>query len=103
LEEFETSIKAGTQVAEDDIAFHLAILHATKNPLVIKIGKTMFQRFKSSISVSMKNIPQIALKDHKRIFEAFCGRDRSSEKLFSKVMSDGKGVYTENKQRRWVG
>ena len=77
LEEFEASIRSGTQVAEDDIAFHLAILHATKNPLVIKIGETIFQLFKSSISVSMKNIPQIALKDHKRIFEAFCGRDEA--------------------------
>jgi hypothetical protein len=28
---------------------------------------------------------------------------RNSEKPFSKVMRDGKGVYTENKQRRWVG
>jgi GntR family transcriptional repressor for pyruvate dehydrogenase complex len=75
LEKFEDSIKAGTQVAEDDIAFHLAILRTTRNPLVIKIGETIFQLFKSSISISMKNIPGIALKDHKRIFEAFCKKD----------------------------
>lgn len=75
LEKFEAAIKAGTQVAEDDIAFHLAILHATKNPLVIKIGETIFELFKPSISISMKNIPEIALRDHKRIFEAFCKKD----------------------------
>ena len=75
LERFESSIQAGTQVAEDDIAFHLEILHATRNPLVILIGETIFQLFKPSISISMKNIPDIALKDHKRIFEAFCKRD----------------------------
>lgn len=77
LEEFEASIKAGKQIAEDDIAFHLAILHATKNPLVIKIGETIFQLFKSSISISMKNIPEIALKDHRRILEAFCKKDEA--------------------------
>jgi GntR family transcriptional repressor for pyruvate dehydrogenase complex len=77
LEEFEVSIKAGKQVTEDDIAFHLAILHTTRNPLVIKIGETIFQLFKPSISISMKNISEIALKDHKRIFEAFCKKDEA--------------------------
>jgi len=50
-----------------------------RNPLVIKIGETIFQLFKTSISTSMKNIPEVALRDHKRIFEAFC--ERNEEKL----------------------
>lgn len=77
LEKFEAAIKAGEQVADDDIAFHLAILHTTRNPLVIRIGETIFQLFRSSISISMKNIPEIALRDHRRIFEAFCKKEEA--------------------------
>lgn len=75
FERFESSIQAGTQAAEEDISFHIEILHTTKNPLVILIGETIFQLFKPSISISMKSIPEIALKDHKRILEAFCKKD----------------------------
>jgi GntR family transcriptional repressor for pyruvate dehydrogenase complex len=77
LERFEASLRSGTAVAEEDIAFHLAILHATKNPLVIRIGETLFQLFKPSINISMKHIPERALRDHRRIFGAFCSRDES--------------------------
>jgi len=77
MERLESSVQAGTQVPEDDIAFHLAILQATKNPLVIRIGETIFQLFKPSISISMKNIPERAIKDHRRIFEAFYSKDEA--------------------------
>ena len=75
LERFERAIAKGTQTAEDDIAFHLAILRATRNPLVIRIGETIFQLFKPSISLSMRTIPKIALRDHRRIFQAFLKKD----------------------------
>jgi GntR family transcriptional regulator, transcriptional repressor for pyruvate dehydrogenase complex len=71
----QKSIEAGVPVAEDDLAFHFAILEATHNPFVERIGKTILQLFKSSISTSMRTIPEIALKDHKRIFEAFVRQD----------------------------
>ncbi len=75
MERLESSVQAASHIADEDIAFHLAILHATKNPLVIRIGETLFQLFKPSISVSMKNIPERAIQDHRRIFEAFCSGD----------------------------
>ena len=77
LEGLESSVQAGTQVAEEDIAFHLAILQATKNPLVIRIGETLFQLFKPSIAISMRHIPERAILDHRRVFEAFLSGDEA--------------------------
>jgi len=71
----ERAIDSGTPAAEDDIAFHLAILKATKNPLVIRIAETIFQLFKPSISVSMQHIAPRAVQDHRRIFDAFRSGD----------------------------
>jgi GntR family transcriptional repressor for pyruvate dehydrogenase complex len=75
MERLERAVASGTPAAEDDIAFHLAILKATKNPLVIRIGETIFQLFKPSISVSMQHIARRAVEDHRRIFEAFRSGD----------------------------
>lgn len=75
MERLERSVRSGTPGADDDIAFHLAILKATKNPLVIRIGETIFQLFKPSISVSMQHIARRAVQDHRRIFDAFRSGD----------------------------
>jgi GntR family transcriptional repressor for pyruvate dehydrogenase complex len=75
MERLERSVRSGTPAAEDDIAFHLAILKATKNPLVIRIGETIFQLFKPSISVSMQHIASRAIQDHRRIFDALRSGD----------------------------
>lgn len=72
LERLESAVRKGSQVADDDLAFHLAILQATRNPLVIRIGETIFQLFTPSISVSMRTIADRAVRDHRRIYEAFC-------------------------------
>jgi len=97
VDNFETVIKNGTQKAEDDLAFHSAILQSTYNPFVIKIGETILRLYKASISKSMKNIPEIALRDHKRIFEAFC--EKNEKKLRETVIEsfDGwkKSLYGE--------
>jgi GntR family transcriptional repressor for pyruvate dehydrogenase complex len=74
-ERLERSVESGRPAAECDIAFHLAILKATKNPLVIRIGETIFELFKPSISVSMRHIAHRAIQDHRRIFEAFRSGD----------------------------
>lgn len=75
MERLERSVESGRPAAECDIAFHLAILKATKNPLVIRIGETIFELFKPSISVSMRHIAHRAVQDHRRIFEAFRSGD----------------------------
>ena len=72
---FEEVIATGTQQADDDIAFHLAILRATHNPFVIRIGETILQLFKASIKRSMQEIPETALEDHRKILTAFTAKD----------------------------
>lgn len=56
MERLESAVRSGSQAAEDDIAFHLAILQTTKNPLAVRIGETIFQLFTPSISISMAHI-----------------------------------------------
>ncbi len=77
LERLETAVQAGTQTADDDLAFHHAMLRATRNPLVIRIGETIFELFRPSISISMNAIPSLAVKDHQAIYEAFVARDEA--------------------------
>jgi DNA-binding FadR family transcriptional regulator len=40
-DEYMEFIKADEHTVEQDIDFHLAILHSTKNPFVIRIGETI--------------------------------------------------------------
>lgn len=80
VEAFEIRLKEGKLSAEDDLAFHKAILDSTHNPFVIRIGNTILQLFKASIQKSMRTIPQTALDDHKRICEAFCHKDETKLK-----------------------
>ncbi len=76
--EFEKKIASNTQTAMDDLAFHEAILDATHNPYIIRIGKTMLHLFEASIQKSMNTIPNTALEDHKRILDAFLKKDRDA-------------------------
>jgi len=78
VRDFENVIARGVQTAQDDIAFHMAILASTHNPLVIRIGETILSLFEASISRSMREIPDTALADHKRILDAFKSRDAES-------------------------
>lgn len=78
VERLERAVRRGTQQAEDDLAFHQAILDATHNPLVVRIGETLMQLYESSIGTSMKLIPDIALADHRAIYEAFRAKDEAA-------------------------
>lgn len=86
---FEDIISRGVQTAQDDIEFHLAILHATHNPFVEMIGKTTLQLFKASIERSMVKIPETALYDHQKILDAFINKDEAA--LYKAVMDSFKG------------
>lgn len=74
---FEQKISLGCQQAEDDLAFHYAVLQITRNPFVIRIGKTILQLFQASIGESMKMIPMRALEDHRAILKALAQRDEN--------------------------
>ncbi|MBZ4664853.1 MAG: regulatory protein GntR [Mahella sp.] len=79
INRLENAVNQGTQQADDDLAFHYAILESTHNPFVIRIGSTILQLFKASLGTTMKNMPEIAVRDHVRIFNAFC--DKNEEEL----------------------
>ena len=75
IKNFKYKIETNNQTAESDIAFHKALLAATHNGYVIKIGNTILELFRASIQTSMEHIPEVALKDHNRIWEAFKSKD----------------------------
>ena len=64
-------------------------LEATRNPFVIRIGRTILQLFQASIGESMRTIPLQALADHKRILEAFIQKD--GQKLMYAVENSFQG------------
>lgn len=87
----EKSIKTGRPKIDKDFEFHLAILESSHNPLVIMLGEMVFELFRQSISTSMLKSPEKALRDHKRIFNAF--RKKDEEKLRKEIVRS---------LRRWV-
>lgn len=89
LDLFEQKIKAGTQTAEDDLLFHERILECTHNPFIIRIGNTIHQLFRASVSLSMQKIPHVALSDHQAIFEAFSAKD--PDRLLKAIENSFKG------------
>jgi GntR family transcriptional repressor for pyruvate dehydrogenase complex len=68
------------------------MLECTHNPFIVRVGNTIHQLFRASVSKSMRNIPQTALKDHKAIFAAFAAKD--PEKLRKAVLNSFKGWET---------
>jgi GntR family transcriptional repressor for pyruvate dehydrogenase complex len=89
VERLERAVALGKPTAEDDIAFHAAILNATKNPLVVRIGETIFQLFTPSINVSMQHIANRAIQDHRGIYDAF--RSGDAERLRAAVLQSYDG------------
>jgi GntR family transcriptional repressor for pyruvate dehydrogenase complex len=89
VDKLHASIRSGAPIAEDDLSFHVAILKATGNPLVIRIGETIMQLFRASIGRSMKTIPETALRDHRRILEAF--REKDEETLRKAILKSFEG------------
>lgn len=87
--QFERKIRAGIHTAEDDLAFHERMLECTGNPYIVRIGTTIHQLFKTSVSRSMRSIPDTALRDHKAILSAFLSRD--AERLVSAIGNSHKG------------
>lgn len=77
-EQFCERVANGAQQADDDLDFHRAILDATHNPYVIRIGETILQLFSATIAKSMKHIPERAVQDHERILDAFLRKDPAS-------------------------
>lgn len=76
--DFREKVSHGTQQADDDLAFHRAMLEATHNPYVVRIGETILQLFSATIARSMKHIPERAVQDHEAILQAFLKKDATT-------------------------
>jgi GntR family transcriptional regulator, transcriptional repressor for pyruvate dehydrogenase complex len=73
--ELEQKIASGIYEEKYDIAFHMAILKATHNYYVIRVGETIYELFKASIRKSVSKTPEWVLDDHKKIFTYFCSKN----------------------------
>lgn len=76
LEQFEADVHEGPSRVDKDVAFHLAILESTHNPLVIRIGETIYKLFNTPIEKALRTDYQKAKKYHRRIFSALCEKDQ---------------------------
>lgn len=63
---------------DDDIAFHTAILHATHNPYVIRIGEVILKVFMESINRSSTQSPSSVIEDHRKIYDALLSRNETA-------------------------
>ena len=88
-EHLEALVKAGKHTGDDDIAFHNAILEATHNPYVIRIGKLILNLFVESVGRSTVKAPEAVLEDHRNICEALLCRNE--EAIRSAVLRSFKG------------
>ena len=75
----EQYIQSGTPNPDEqtrlDLNFHFAILNATHNPLLIRIGRTVEELFFRSIRHTQITNPQTAIEGHRCILEALEKRD----------------------------
>ncbi|PMR74024.1 FadR/GntR family transcriptional regulator [Billgrantia endophytica] len=87
IEALEAAIVNGEQTARHDMAFHRAILHATHNPMTIRVGETLIQLIEAALETSMQTLPAVALKDHRAIYAAFQAGDTEAVKSAIEVSS----------------
>jgi GntR family transcriptional repressor for pyruvate dehydrogenase complex len=92
IDVMEQALRRNEQTSRHDLAFHKAILHATHNPLIIRIGETMMELFDASIETSMRTLPDVALKDHKAIFKAL--REKDAEGVLAAIQVSSKSWET---------
>lgn len=76
--------------SEHELAFHKAILHATHNKYVIKIGETMLDLFMSSIQKTPVREEEFSVEEnHTHIYQAICSKDEAQMRLALKESFDG--------------
>lgn len=82
VQALETYWQAGgrdsKRLAELDLQFHYAVLEATKNPLVIKVGQLLISMFSASIQRAIIKAPESVeetIRHHRRLLETLKSRD----------------------------
>lgn len=75
IDDMAAAIANGEQTSRHDVSFHRAILHATHNPMTIRVGQTLLELIEAALETSMQTLPETALNDHKAIYAAFQAGD----------------------------
>lgn len=75
LRELEEAYRKGEVTLELDLKFHHLILEATRNPLIIQLGKAILNLFHESIEAGIREHPEAPVQHHRLIFEAIKSRD----------------------------
>ena len=75
IDAFGVALKSGTLTVDHDMAFHRAVLEATHNNFVIKIGKVILELFVASVKDGLFDEPKRSLYHHERILDALVKRD----------------------------
>jgi len=89
LEDYKTSYEKQAPLetlVSKDLAFHYAILEATKNPLIMEIGMTVYELLWKTIRLSLyKSGIEKAIHTHLMLYEAV--RDKNREKAINTVLT----------------
>jgi DNA-binding FadR family transcriptional regulator len=77
LERSRTNLRHGRNLADDDEAFHLALIGAAKNPILLRIGKSLYLMTRSVRHAYFEAAGSGAqsLREHARILDAVARRD----------------------------
>ncbi len=77
IERSRTSLREGRNLAADDEAFHLALIAAAKNPILLRIGKSLYLMTRSIRHTYFEAAGSGAqsIKEHVRILAAVAQRD----------------------------
>lgn len=75
LEELKAAFAKGEVTVELDLEFHYLILEATRNPLIVQLGKSILNLFHDSIEAGVREHPEAAVQHHTLILQAMKSRD----------------------------
>jgi GntR family transcriptional repressor for pyruvate dehydrogenase complex len=80
IDAFQQAVERGAdpdELLEEDLEFHYALFEATKNPMIVTIGKTIMQLFGVSIKAHLAESfgAKSAVANHRRVFAAIKTRD----------------------------
>ena len=77
IEKACANLRDGRNLADDDEAFHLALIGAAKNPILLRIGKALYlmtRTVRHAYFEAAGSGPQ-SIEEHKRILEGVARRD----------------------------
>lgn len=77
IDKSRVSLRKGQNLADDDEAFHLALIAAAKNPILLRIAKSLYLMTRS-VRIAYFDLPGAAKSspdEHERIVESLAARD----------------------------